>query len=399
MSGPLAGVKVVEVAAWTFVPSSGAVLADLGADVIKVEPPNGDPQRGLKNLLNIDEGAVNPFLEMPNRGKRSITIDLSTAEGLETLLRLCESADVFLTSYLPQVRRKLGIDVDVISARNPRIIYAKGSGWGPHGPMSEAGGYDLAAGWATTGMAYEMPSPTGEPNMQPRAFYDLIGGNTIAGAVSAALFQRERTGHGDVVDVSLMNVGMWALGMDITGSPYAPKQQQNRLAPGNVLSNVYPTQDGRWIYFVCLQSDRFWAELCALIGASELATDPRYETAERRFKNRRDCVEALDAVFTGNPLAYWLDALKDFSGVWAPVLDMEEVARHVQVEPNGYLPEVEAHDGSSFRLVAPPVRFGDRHTVPQGPAPEVGQHTEFVLIEAGFEWEEIEKLRESGALG
>ena len=398
MSKPLEGVRVVEVAAWTFVPAAGAVLADLGADVIKVEPPNGDPQRGLKNLLNIDPGAVNPFVEMPNRGKRSITLDLSTSGGREALLRLCEQADVFLTSYLPAVRAKLGIDVDDVMARNPRIVYGRGSGWGDEGPMREVGGYDLAAGWATSGMASEMTSPTGEPNFQPRAFFDLMGGNAIAGAISAALFQRERTGRGDVVDVALMNVGMWAMSMGITAAD-APPMVQDRRRPGNVLSSVYPTQDGRWIYFVCLQSDRFWPELCALIGAPHLATDPRYVDADARFANQEECVRDLDAVFTTRTFAEWRETLHNFSGVWAPVLDFTEVARHVQVEPNGFLPEVKGNDGATFRLVAPPARFGGQPTTPQGPAPEVGQHTELVLMESGFEWDEIEKLRASGALG
>ncbi|HEY2330704.1 MAG TPA: CoA transferase, partial [Acidimicrobiales bacterium] len=179
MAGPLDGVRVVEVANWTFVPAAGAILADLGADVIKVESPSGDPQRALQNLLNFGVSGPNPFLEIPNRGKRSITLDLGTDGGRELLMKIVATADVFLTSNLAPIRNRLRIDVDDIRAANPQIIYVRGTGWGSEGPMAEVGGYDMACGWATSGMAHKMMS--GEPLPQPAAFFDLQGGNTIAG--------------------------------------------------------------------------------------------------------------------------------------------------------------------------------------------------------------------------
>lgn len=400
MSKPLEGVRVIEVAAWTFVPAAGAVMADLGADVIKVEPPNGDPQRGLANMLNFAEGAMNPFLEVPNRGKRSVTLDLTSANGRDALLKMCESADVFLTSYLPAVRSKLGIDVADVTAVNDKLIYVRGTGWGSEGPMVDTGGYDLAAGWATSGLAHRLPSPDGDPNAQPAAFFDLIGANNIAGAVSAALYQRERTGKADVVDVSLMNVGMWAMGMDIAGSPYAPPIVQRRTEPGNPITNSYPTKDDRWLYLVCLQADRFWPEVCNTIGRPDLIDDPRFADAASRFANKTECVETLDEVFRTKTLDEWKVAFEGFSGVWAPVVSALEVRDHVQVEPNGFLPEITGLDGAStFRVVAPPQHFGGEPTTPAGPAPETGQHTEEVLLDYGFEWDDIAALRENGALG
>jgi crotonobetainyl-CoA:carnitine CoA-transferase CaiB-like acyl-CoA transferase len=179
---PLAGVKVLEVAAWTFVPAAGAILADLGADVIKVEPPTGDPQRALKNMLNFEQNGPNPFNEIPNRSKRSITLDLRKPEALTLLKKIAETSDVFLTSYLPEDRTKLGIDIDDIRAVNPNIIYVRGSGWGSEGPMRDVGGYDMAAGWATSGLAYRLTEPgaVDGPPPQSAAFFDLQGGNTIA---------------------------------------------------------------------------------------------------------------------------------------------------------------------------------------------------------------------------
>ncbi len=195
MAQPLDGIRVLEVAAWTFVPAAGAILADLGADVIKVEPPNGDPQRGLTNMLNFESAGPNPFNEIPNRGKRSITLDLKNDAGREALLEIAKESDVFLTSYLPELRERLRVDVEDIKAANPKIIYVRGTGWGSQGPMRNTGGYDLAAGWATSGFADHLMRDEDGPAPQPSAFYDLQGGNTIAGAIAMALLNESGPGR------------------------------------------------------------------------------------------------------------------------------------------------------------------------------------------------------------
>ena len=401
MSKPLEGVRVLEVAAWTFVPAGGAILADLGAEVIKVEPPSGDPQRALKNLLNLDKNGPNPFNEVPNRGKRSITIDLTKPEGHAAILKIASISDVFLTSYLPEVRQKLGLDVEHVRAANPKIIYARGSGWGSKGPMKDTGGYDLAAGWATSGLAQRLLDSIGDdaPPPQPPAFYDLQGGNTLAGAISMALFKRERTGEPSIVDVSLMNVGMWSMCPDLVSAPWAPPMIPKRATPGNPLTNWYKTSDGRWIYLVLLQADRFWGELCRVMQRPELEHDERFANMGVRFQNKEECVRTLDEIFGAADLAEWRRRLADFSGVWAPVLDVKEVHQHPQIEPNGYLPKLTDNDGVEFRIVASPMSFDDEPTVPQGPAPELGQDTEVVLMEAGLDWDEISAIRDAGALG
>jgi formyl-CoA transferase len=399
MPGPLEGVRVVEVANWTFVPAAGAVLADLGADVIKVESPTGDPQRALTNLLNLSDDGPNPFLEVPNRGKRSFTADLSLESGRGALARVLATADVFLTSNLAPIRRKLHIEVEDIRAANPQIIYVRGTGWGAHGPMADVGGYDVACGWATSGMAYKM-SVGGDPLTQPPAFFDLQGANTIAGAVGMALFKRERTGETSVIDVSLMHVGMWALSPDITGSPFSGATGLgDRTQAPNPVVNTYRTSDGRWLYLVLLQAARFWAELCTLLGCPELIDDERFADDAARYTNRVACVAALDAVFGSKTLDQVHELLDGFSGVWAPVLRPSEIPVHPQVEPNGFFPVVTPQNGKPFNLVAAPMRFDDEPTVPRGAAPELGQHTEEILLETGLDWDEISQLRESGALG
>lgn len=399
MSGPFEGVKVIEVAAWTFVPAAGAILADLGANVIKVEPPTGDPQRMLMNMLNQSERGPNPFLEIPNRGKRSITLDLSTPEGRDVLLSLVETADVFLTSYLPALRTKMKIDVEDLRAVNPKLIYALGNGWGSQGPMVNTGGYDFAAAWASSGTMHKLTKTGADfPAMQPAAYYDLQGANAIAGSTAMALFKRERTGEPSVVDVSLINVGMWAMGADIAGAPFMggeiPRMERDSAA--NPITNPYRTQDGRWIVFVCLQADRFWGEFCSLIERVDLIVDERYADAPARFQNRVECILELDAVFATKTLDEWKVIFADFSGVWSPILTPAEVHDHVQVKENGFLAELNAANGTPFWLVAPPYQFDGKPTVPQGRAPELGADTDAILAEVGLD---AEKTRSSGALG
>ncbi|MGP0029471.1 MAG: CaiB/BaiF CoA transferase family protein [Acidimicrobiales bacterium] len=401
MTRPFEGIRVLEVAAWTFVPAAGAAMSDLGADVIKVEPPTGDPQRGLMNLLGGADGSgANPFLEIPNRGKRGMVIDLATGAGRDLLLELAATSDVFLTSYLPAVRRKLGIDLEDLRAANPQIVYVCGHGWGARGPMKDTGGFDLAAGWASASMAFKMTRPGQEPMFQPAAFFDLQGANTIAGAIGTALFQRERSGVPTEVDVSLLGVGMWTLSPDIMAGPSIGSiPSPDRTSAPNPLTNSYPTSDGRWLYLVCLQADRFWVELCEVIGRPELATDARFTDMAVRVQNAKACVAELEATFLTRSLEDWRTQLAGFTGVWAPALTPAEVHDHVQVEANGYLPEVESNDGSTFRLPAPPMQFGGEAPVPRGAAPEFGQHTEEILLELGHDWDAIAALRDAGALG
>ena len=289
---------------------------------------------------------------------------------------------------------------DDVNAVNPRIIYVRGTGWGSEGPMRNTGGYDLAAGWATSGLAHHLLREHDGPAPQPSAFYDLQGGNTIAGAIAVALFRRERTGEGGTVDVSLMNVGMWTMAPGIVSAPYLDEPNViNRRAPGNPITNWYETKDGRWIYLVLLQGDRFWGELCEIIGRPDLIDHPDYCDTPKRFENREACVKELDAAFARHTLEVWREKLSKLSGVWAPAIDNKELHEHPQVEPNGFLPKVTGHDGAEFRLVSPAMHFDEVPTVPAGPSPELGQDTEAVLMDAGYAWDEITKLRERGGLG
>jgi len=404
MTGPLAGIRVVEVASWMFIPSGGSVLADWGAEVIKVEPPTGDPQRGLvtSGLLPGGPDGVNFMIEQPNRSKRSVVIDLARPEGHEALMRLVETADVFLTSYLPQVRRKLHIDVDDVRAHKPDIVYARGSGQGPKGPDAEKGGYDGASFWARGGVGSVMPEREGGwPQGQASpAFGDVMGGMATAGGIAAALLQRERTGEGAVVDCSLLATAMWQISPLVVASKlfgFSKIPSGDRRKVPNPLVNTYRTADDRFISLILLQSDKHWPDLCRCLGRPELVDDPRFVDAAARAEHSQECVTTLDESFENQPLSHWKAALDDFSGVWTPFQTLDELYEDAQVVANGYLPEMEAGNGQAVQLVANPVQF-DEQAVAVTRAPEHGEHTEAVLLDAGMTWDEIEKLKQAGAI-
>lgn len=404
MSGPLDGIRVIEVASWMFVPSGGSVLVDWGADVIKVEhPETGDPQRGLitSGLLPGGKGAVNFMIEQPNRGKRSVGIDLATADGREVLMKLVETADVFLTNYLPHVRAKLGIDVDDLRAVNPNLIIARGSGAGPLGPDAAKGGYDGASFWARGGVGVSMPDREGWPPGQPTpAFGDVMGGLTIAGAIAAALLKRERTGEPSVVDVSLLATAMWQVSPMIIASKlfgFSKIPQGDRTKSPNPGVGTYRTADDRHIALILLQSDKHWADFVERLGVPDMATDPKFADAAARAQNSGECIARLDEAFGAHPLDYWKDALATFDGVWSPFQTLDELYDDVQVQANGYLPTMTAGNGDDVQLVASPAQF-DETAVSVRRAPEHGEHTELVLMDLGYDWDRISEMKDSGAV-
>jgi crotonobetainyl-CoA:carnitine CoA-transferase CaiB-like acyl-CoA transferase len=397
----LSGVRVIEVAQWWFVPAAGAVLADWGADVVKVEHPvAGDPMRGLVTSgIMPQTGGVNFMVEQPNRGKRGIGVDLANPHGLELLHKLVAKADVFLTNFLPAARRRLMIDVDDIRRVNPKIVYARGHGQGPKGPDAEKGGYDAASFWCRGGISHALTPPGSDgPVMQRAAFGDSTGGALLAGGIAAALFQRERTGVAPVVDLSLLGSAMWIMAPDIIAAKLLGMDLPagDRTAPPNPIVNSYRTQDGRWLFLNMLQSDRNWPELVEHLGHPELVTDPRFADARARFENRAECARVLEGIFASRTLADWRARLAHIEGVWQPMQTPRELNDDVQAHANGYLPAVD-RDGSRFTLVASPVQF-DEQPVALRPAPDLGQHTEEVLLELGLSWDEIGVYRDSGAI-
>jgi crotonobetainyl-CoA:carnitine CoA-transferase CaiB-like acyl-CoA transferase len=403
---PMKGVRVLEVAQFWFVPSAGAVLADWGADVIKVEhPERGDGQRGLANSgISTEINGVDFLVQQPNRGKRSLALDFGKPEGLALLYRLAERADVFLTNFLPDARERLKIDVEDIRKVNPNIIYVRGHGQGARGPEAHLGGYDASSFWSRGGICNALTPPGAEqPTGQRAAFGDGIGGMTIAGGISAALFQRERTGEAAVVDISLLNTAMWVLSPDIIVSGLLPPEMKSlptmsRKNNFNPAVNVYPTKDGRWLMLVMLQTDRYWPDFCERIGRPDLATDPRFRDMKGRFENREACIAELDEVFTSRTLDDWREALGGMEGPWAPVQTARELLDDPQSIANGYVQEVDGGKRGRFNLVTNPVQFDETPPV-LSRGPEWGEHTDEVLqSELGLEMEELLTYKANGVI-
>jgi crotonobetainyl-CoA:carnitine CoA-transferase CaiB-like acyl-CoA transferase len=405
MSGPLDGIRVIEVSSWMFVPSAGAVLVDWGAEVVKIEhPETGDPQRGLVTSGLVPGGAdgVNFMMEQPNRGKQSVAIDIAHPDGWEALMTLVETADVLLTNYMPAVRRKLRIDVQDIRERNPDIVIARGTGQGPKGPDAEKGGYDAASFWARGGVAAIMPeTPDGRPAGQPGPAYgDVMAGLSAAGAIAAALVKRERTGEPSVVDVSLLGTAMWQIAPLVVASKlfgFSKMPAGDRLQSPNPGVGTYRTGDGRFISLVLLQSDKHWADLVTRLGRPEMATDDRFADSSARARHSAECITLLDEAFGSEPLSHWKAALADFDGVWTPFQTLDELYEDPQVVANGYLPTMRASNGQEVQLVASPAQF-DEEPIQVTRAPEHGEHTEAQLLAAGVGWDELAAMKASGAI-
>src|SRR4030095_3559490 len=362
---------------------------------------SGDPQRGLMTSgLVPNTGGVNFMVEQPNRGKRSIGIDLNNPAGLQVLHRLVESADVFLTNFLPDARRRLKIDLEDIRKVNPKIIYVRGHGQGARGPDMGKGGYDAASFWCRGGICSALTPANAEvPVMQRAAFGDSTGGMALAGGITAALFRRERSGESSVVEVSLLGTAMWIMAPDIIATKLisGAMPQFTRADSPNPIVNSYKNKDGRWLFLHMLQPDRFWPDLCRRLGHPELISDARFATGMDRFMNRVECVRLLDEIFAQRTLDEWRTALAEAEGVGAPMQTPLELYDDPQATANGYLRPVQREDGSSFTLVSNPLQF-DETPPTLRPAPDLGQHTEEILLELGMTWEEMAKYKESGAI-
>lgn len=398
--GAFDGVRVVELAQWVFVPVAGALLADFGADVVRVEKIEGDAYRGLATQgIGTDSGGLNLSVALANRGKRSIAVDLRRPEGLAVLHELLDSADVFLTNLRPGALQRLGLDADTVGARHPRLVYARGHGFGVRGPDADQPGYDASAFWSRGGLAHVLTPPEREhPISQRGAMGDRNGAMALAFGIAAALLRRTRTGKGSVVDVSLLATAMWTLSSDVL----AALQGANPVAPSdrvmvNPLVGAYRTKDDRHVQLVFLEGDRYWEGFCRLIGRDDLAADPRFVTLASRAEHAVECVAALDAEFATRTLDEWKELLRGFSAPWAPVQSVRELIDDPQVVANGYVGEVVAEGVPRYRLPAVPVQL-DEQPPRLRRAPEHGEHTEAILLDLGYDWDSIGDLKNIGVV-
>ena len=401
------GIRVLEVAQFTFVPSAGAVLADWGADVIKIEhAEKGDAQRGLIKALGHDvtgTGSFAPIMDGPNRGKRSIGLSLENPESKRVLEELIKTSDVFLTNFLPGARAKLRIELEDVRAINPNIIYAVGSAFGHSGPEAVNGGYDGTAFWCRAGAA-DTATPLNYDGLigQPGGAYgDNIGGMTIAGGISAALFARERTGQPSTVDISLLGVGAWAGQMNIglalmAGGPL-PKFDPKAGNVSNPLTGTYRTKDDRYLSMVMLQPGRYWPDFCAKVGRPELATDERFDSAQNLMTNAKAAAEIVAEIIASRTKDDWLPAFQEMEGQWAVVQNTYEVGNDPQLKANGQIVDVLDAEGNTRQLIGSPVQFNhEAPTLKRGPL--FAEHTDEILRELGLSDDELLQLKIAGAV-
>ena len=399
MPGPLDGVRVVELGVWVAGPAAGGVLADWGADVVKIEPPGvGDPARLFAGMLGGDL-PFNPPFELDNRGKRSIVIDLASDDGRTVALELVDRADVFLTNVRLAGLERLGFDGDTLTDRNPRLIYCALTGFGLDGPERDRAAYDIGAFWARSGIAHLLTQPGGTPPFQRGGMGDHGAGMAAAAGVCAALVARATTGKGQVVSTSLLRHGAYTIGFDINtvlrlgvGIGVATRRQM-----GNPAINSYQDRDGRWFWLIGLEGDRHWPNLARAVGRAEWIDDERYATAGGRRKNCGDLIDELDAIFATETREEWGRRLDEHDVWWAPVQTPDEVVVDPQFVAGGGLVEVPDGDGTAT-MVATPVDFAATPWAPTRMSPDLGEHTDEILAELGKDSATIAALRASGAV-
>ena len=398
-TGPLAGVKVVELGVWIAGPAAGGILADWGADVVKIEPPRGDPARTFRRMLG-GQLPSNPVFELDNRSKRSVAIDLSTEQGRRVALDLIDGADVFLTNIRLSALERVGLGESTLRQRNPRLVYALLTGYGLDGPDADRPAYDIAAYWARSGLAAALTPPGGALPFQRGGMGDHSIGMTAAGMVSAALFARERTGQGDFVSASLLRQGAYTIGFDVNIALMwgVPIRVGTRDTMGSPTVNNYTAGDGGRFWIVGLEGERHWPPLARAVGHPEWLVDPRFATPVDRFRNAPDLISELDRVFASRPLAEWAEAFAtepDF--FWTPVQTIDELIGDPQFAAGGGFVEVPDETGT-MTMLATPADFRESPARPRFRAPRLAEHTLEVLGDLGYGPSQIADLQAASAV-
>ncbi len=399
MPGPLEGIRVVEIGFWVAGPSAAAILCDWGADVIKIEPPNGDPLRGwVASMTGWAIPSNSPF-ELDNRGKRSIALNLQTEEGRTIARALIEKADVFVTNVRPKVLETSGLTYERLRETNRGLVYCQITGYGPDGPNRDRAAYDVGAFWSRAGVAASLTPEGAELPQQRAGLGDHVAGRDAAGAVCAALLARSRTGEGQRVAVSLIRAGIYTIGWDVNVAlrlkfmvrPY------DRHHAVNPLIGCYQASDERWFWLLLLQGDRHWPDLCRAIEREDLLKEDRFADIGRRGLNAPALVDELDKVFATKSLDEWGQAFDRENVWWAPVNSISDVVNDPVAQEAGAFVDVPSPEGP-IQGVATPADFYGTPWQPRGYVPELGQHTEEILLELDYDWDKIVALKESGAI-
>jgi crotonobetainyl-CoA:carnitine CoA-transferase CaiB-like acyl-CoA transferase len=399
--GPLEGIRVVELGMWVAGPAAGGILADWGADVVKIEPPTGDPARQFAQMIGSDV-AINPAFEIDNRSKRSISLDLSARDGHAVFLDLIAGADVFLSNIRMDALERLGLDAPALLAHNPRLVYGLITGYGLEGEERDRAAYDIGAFWARAGVASVLTAPGSPPPFQRGGFGDHGVAMDLVAAINAALVARDRpggTGRGQLVATSLLRHGMYTICFDLNthlrlGVPIAIGSHDTMSNPA---MNCYRTKDDKWVWLIGLEADRHFPTLCRAVDHPEWIDDPRFRDAPARRENVREMIGLFDAVFATRTRDEWAVAFDREDMWWAPVQTTEEVLADPQAwAANAFL---EVPDGSSaVTMINTPCDFVGTPIAARWMPPDIGEHTGEILAELGRSADDIEALRASGAV-
>lgn len=404
MDAPLTGIRVIDWTIWQQGPFATALLADLGAEVIKLEErERGDPGRGILAVAGAPtaKGMRNFYFEANNRHKRSLALDLKKPKAREIIHKLTAKSDVFVQNFRRGVAERLGLDYRTLSSHNPRLIYASASGYGPEGPDGGEPSFDYPA-QARSGIMNAVGGPEQPPTYLTGGVADQMGGIVLALGVITALLARERHGVGQEIDASHLGSMMMLQGLNVASRAIMGWELPRTAREGafNPLWNHYRCGDGKWICLGMLQSDRYWRDFCLALGLDELVDDPRFADIRRRGQNARDLVAILDRAFAGKPREEWLRILKaggDF--IFTVVNTISDLPNDPQVIANEYMVEYDHPELGKTKLLGTPIKFSKTPGQPRGHAPELGQDTELILTEElGYSWEEVARLRESGVI-
>jgi crotonobetainyl-CoA:carnitine CoA-transferase CaiB-like acyl-CoA transferase len=405
MAGILEGIKVLDMGHVVAVPAACAMMGDWGAEVIKIEPHAGDMLRGLKRMV-VENGAIKIYETWPlwyinllNRNKRGLALDIKKDEGRAILYRLVERADVFLSNYETGALKNLKCDYATLSQINPRLVYGVLTGYGTVGPDKDERGFDFTAGWARTGIQYIIGEPGTPPPPQRGGMIDRVASGFMVAAIMAALLKRTETGRGQELAFSLYHTGVWVLADDIQAALSGfPVLKHERTKPGSPLWSNYQAKDGRWFQLAMLQSDLQWPGFCRAINRPDLENDPRCNSMEMRMLHSEEIVRIIDDILIIKTRTEWEKIFRENGVIYGRIETPEEVVRDPQAEVNNFFADIHIPAVGEGKLVTTPVKFNQYPTSIRMPAPEIGEHTEEILLELDYGWEDIARFKEHGVI-
>lgn len=401
MSGVLEGLKVLEMGHVVAAPAASVMLADWGADVIKLEPLTGEMARGIGTAITpeekaraLEEGGIRYYFQFLNRGKKGIALDLREKDGKAVLGKLICWADIFMSNYENSTLNKLGADYDSLSRINPRIIYGILTGYGTVGPDKDERGFDYSAGWARSGLMCMLGEPGSIPPPQRGGMMDRVAGSHMVGGLLAALYHRDRTGQGQKIEFSLYHSGVWTDAEDINPALMGREPvKHNRTTARNPLWNNYRTKDEKWFWAAMLQPDLSWGNFCRALGHPEWENDSKYNSIEQRYWNREELIHLIDEILATRTMAEWEVIFRQHNIIYGRVASPQEVVTDPQALANNFFVNLPHLGATNHKVVMTPVKFIQNPAEVKAPAPELGQHTEEILLEMGYTWEDIAHLK------